>query len=330
MKMSYSARNKIIAASIPLFDGDECRKLYVFQNNFGVKCDPMTSELNQTIILSDGRALGYADLGDAQGRPVFLFHGQPGNRLFRHPDDSILSSSGIRLIIADRPGYGLSDYQHHRKLLDWPNDVVELADALGLDRFAVAGFSGGGPYAAACACKIPNRITMTGLVDSAPPMDAPEINREMPPPLRVNYFLARRAPSILKLVFALYWRHSRRKPEEFINLALKQSPPADREIISRPEMYAAMIEVWKENIRVDSRGYVQDVEILMNSWGFQLRDIATEIHLWQGEADANIPPTWARYMAKEIPNCKAMFFAKEGHFVLFARWKEIFQTLAGN
>lgn len=289
----------------------------------------MTNRTDQTIILSDGRKLGFAEYGDMKGSPIFFFHGQPGNRLFCHPDNSILLSLGVRLITIDRPGYGLSDYQPDRRLLDWTQDVVELADSLGFDRFPVLGFSGGGPYAAACAYKIPQWVTKAGLVDSAPPMIVPEINRKMPAPLRINYLLALHAPTILKLIFKVFWRYSRQRPEAFINLGLRQSPPVDREILSNPEIYAAMIKVWQENIRVDSQGYVQDIDILMKDWGFDLRDIETDVYLWQGEADVNIPSAWARYLSREISNCKSTFYANEGHFVLITHWKEIMQVLTG-
>lgn len=282
----------------------------------------------QTITLTDGRRLDYAEYGDLRGRPILFFHGQPGNRLFRYPDDGFLVASGIRLITIDRPGYGLSDFQPDRRLLDWHRDVVELADSLGLEGFAVLGFSAGGPYALACALQIPQHITKVGLVDSAPPMDAPEIRDLAPFPLRMNSFLARRLPAVLKLTFSAYWRYSRRNPEAFIRTAIRQSPQPDREILARPDLYAMLVEVWKENIRVDCLGYVQDVEILMRPWGFRLGDVTAEVHMWQGEADTNTPQAWARYMARELPHCQAAFFANEGHFALFTHWQAILQSMA--
>jgi pimeloyl-ACP methyl ester carboxylesterase len=157
-----------------------------------------------------------------------------------------------------------------------------------------------------------------------------EINREAPRLLRANYVLARRAPSVMKLMFRLFWWFSRRDPEAFIKMGLKQAPQADQGILSRPDVYAVGVETWQENIRVDSRGYAQDVEILMKDWGFRLRDIQAEVCLWQGEADINTPSAWAWYLAQEIPGCRATFFPNEGHFALFTHWGEIFQTLAGD
>ncbi len=99
----------------------------------------------KTLTLRDGRTLGYAEYGDPRGTPVFLCHGTPGSRLDRHPDETIATSLGVRLIVPDRPGYGLSSFQTGRSLLDWPADLDQLADSLGIGRFAVVGVSGGDP-----------------------------------------------------------------------------------------------------------------------------------------------------------------------------------------
>lgn len=122
------------------------------------------------ITLSDGRRLYYAEHGDSKGKPLFFFHGWPGSRLRSSFYDSIAKKLHIRIISPDRPGYGLSDYQENRTLLDYPDDIVELADALRIKKFAVVGVSGGGPYTAVCAYKIPERITKAGIVVGAAPM----------------------------------------------------------------------------------------------------------------------------------------------------------------
>jgi pimeloyl-ACP methyl ester carboxylesterase len=279
------------------------------------------------ITLSDGRILGYAEYGDFYGRPLFFFHGQPGNRLFRHPDEALATSLGVRLITVDRPGYGLSDFKPGRKLLDWPQDVSEFADALGIDKFAVLGFSAGGPYALACALQIPHLLTRVGIADSAPPMYLPEIHRSATGMLRNNLQLARHAPGVLRVVFKLFWAYSRRNPDAFLKMAQAQSSQMDKDIMSQPGFLSMLDEVWKENLRRDSRGYVQDVEILMNDWGFRLSEIQKEIYLWQGEDDVNTPAEWARFMAGELPHCIASVFPDEAHFAMLMYWKEVLLQL---
>src|SRR5688572_7771596 len=103
-----------------------------------------------SVRLRDGRTLAYAEYGTPQGRPLFWFHGTPGSRLqyIEFPESADL---GLRVIAVDRPGCGLSDRKAGRTVAEWPADVAELADALGVDRYYVAGASGGGPYSLACA-----------------------------------------------------------------------------------------------------------------------------------------------------------------------------------
>ena len=104
-----------------------------------------TDKTNQQIKLKDGRMLGYAEYGAPEGKPVFYFHGFPSSRLDwpLFDTDAIAARLNARIIAVDRPGMGLSDFKRARKLLDWPDDVIELADALQVDRFAVLGISGG-------------------------------------------------------------------------------------------------------------------------------------------------------------------------------------------
>ena len=99
---------------------------------------------NQTLILKDGRTFGYAEYGVSTGSPVFHFHGSGSSRLEKPASENILIRLDIRFISVDRPGHGLSDYQPERRLMDWPKDIMQLADHLGLEKFYVSGHSAGG------------------------------------------------------------------------------------------------------------------------------------------------------------------------------------------
>src|SRR5689334_602661 len=127
---------------------------------------------DKTIQLGNQRMLGYAEYGNLDGVPVFLFHGTPGSRLVLGEITTLAERLGIRLVVPERPGFGLSDFQPDRMILDWPDDVVELADRLTINRFGVIGVSGGGPYAAACAYKIPQRLTKVVMLSSPAPFNA--------------------------------------------------------------------------------------------------------------------------------------------------------------
>ena len=153
------------------------------------------------VILPDGRRLAYAEYGQPDGVPVFYFHGAPSSRL-----EPLLigyetwARFGLRIIAPDRPGMGQSDFQANRGFSDWPKDVVALADALGLGQFAVLGNSGGGPYVAVCAARIPERLSAAVIVSGGWRMDWPEAKNNMPFVNRLVMILAGKAPFLLRLL----------------------------------------------------------------------------------------------------------------------------------
>ena len=93
------------------------------------------------IDLADGRQIAYGERGVPDGIPLVSLHGLPGGT---HPigfDPAALEAAGVRVITPARPGFASSTRHEGRTLLDWGRDVGELADKLGIDRFALAGAS---------------------------------------------------------------------------------------------------------------------------------------------------------------------------------------------
>ncbi|MFW9904124.1 MAG: alpha/beta fold hydrolase [Candidatus Thorarchaeota archaeon] len=103
-------------------------------------------KLSQTITLKDGRILGYAEVGNLGDSTVFWFHGGGSSRFEIKFLEELAHQHKLSIIAPDRPGIGLSSFKKDRTLLDWPADIKELAENLGIDKFAVAGVSGGGLY----------------------------------------------------------------------------------------------------------------------------------------------------------------------------------------
>ena len=124
--------------------------------------------------------------------------------------------SGVRLIAIDRPGMGLSAFQPRRSFVDWPDDVVEVAATLGLDRFAVLGISGGGPYAAACAWKLADRLTGAGIVSSLAPFDVPGAIASMGRRNRLAFQLVRHLGVLRRILMARVARSVSRRPERIL------------------------------------------------------------------------------------------------------------------
>ncbi len=258
-----------------------------------------SSKRDQQIRLQDGRSLGYAEYGDPTGRPVLFFPGAPSSRLL-HPPEGTTTSLGARVIVVDRPGFGLSDFQKGRKLLDWPEDVIAFADALGIERFPVAGNSAGGPYAAACAFKIPERVTRAAIIAGLGPTDLAGVIEEMPRIRRAGVAVARRAPWLLRATLWLMGNPNR-NPERFFRRMASGNSAVDQEILSRPEIKKMLMENYREAMRAGVRGFAREAIILSSSWGFRLEDISIPVDVWHGEEDANVSLSAARHVANTIP-----------------------------
>ena len=219
------------------------------------------------IALPDARSLAYAEFGNPDGRPVLFFHGTPGYRLNPWTTDAELRSLGVRLIALDRPGVGRSTPRPDRRLLDWPEDVQVLADALALERFAVVGFSNGGPHAAACAYKLRSRVSGTALVAPMPPLHEPRALRELGAP-GWYYPLARRAPWILRAFFAGLAALARRNPARAERILLSGMSEPDRRLFARPEFEGRF---GADLAGAGSRGVVDDERLMPLPWGFEPR-----------------------------------------------------------
>lgn len=267
-----------------------------------------------TLHLCDGRTLGYTIYGKPTGSPLLYFG---SSRL----EAGILARSaelaGIRLIGIDRPGMGRSAFQENRRLLDWPADVIEVADHLQLDRFAVVGTSGGGPYALACAYAIPDRLTACGIISGVGP-------------IRVRFY--QRLPWLLipmMWVMSRFFRNEEQARSSLMRFT-RSWPEPDRNSLLAPSIRDLWATSLAEAFRQGARGLTYDTLLAEGRpWGFKLEDIAfPRVYLWHGEQDQDVPIAMGRAVADQLASCKATFYPEEGHLsVIVNHWEEIVTTL---
>jgi pimeloyl-ACP methyl ester carboxylesterase len=280
-----------------------------------------------TIKLSDGRTLSYAEYGDPAGTPLFYFHGFPSCHVEARIAGPAAERLGVRVIALDRPGFGRSDFKKGRTIGDWPDDVAEAADHLRIERFAVLGESGGGPYAAACARKIPQRLTRAAIVSGWGPVDKAEARAGLPWLSRFTLALWRRVPLFAYLTMWYLALVARWVPRLAVRMAWRGLPRPDRQIVEKPAMRSMMVDVLRDTFRRGSRGHAHETLLFARPWDFTLEDIATEVHLWHGDADETVPVSMGRYVAQTIPNCRATFVPGAGHFWIFEHFDEVLAKL---
>ncbi len=265
--------------------------------------NPSTS--GNSITLKDGRTLGFSEYGSLTGRPVLYFHGDPGSRFeARFLADEALRQ-GVRIIGIDRPGMGLSSYKKGRRLLDWPNDVVELADVLRIGGFSVVGFSAGSPYALACTYKLRDRVSTCGIVSGV---------GHLSPALSL---LARLLPWIMLPLIAKFF-DDLECAEKVLTFATRRWPEADKRALAIPDVRELVTASLLEAFRQGAKGASYEGVLLGRSWGFQLEQINLPVHLWHGERDNDVPVAWARRTAARLSRCEAVYYSGEGHISTIA------------
>ena len=277
------------------------------------------SRVNQHVTLSDGRKLGYNEYGPADGKPLFYFHGTPSSRIEwqMFGGEQLASQLHLRIISIDRPGMGLSDFQVGRHLLDWPTDIAALADELGIDHFAILAFSGGSPYAAACALAIPERLTSVGIVSGAGSFIEKEVADSINPMSRQFFDLSRDKPVRGRMMLRMMGAMAHYAPNRLIAQTMAALPESDQSVLKRPEVQQWYLQTMREAQRRGPRGAQHDTALMVSPWEFRPQEIKMVVHLWYGEADRDTPIAMGRSLAAAIPKSQAHFYPDDGHLSVF-------------
>jgi pimeloyl-ACP methyl ester carboxylesterase len=285
-----------------------------------------------TVQLRDGRKIGYVQYGDKSGVPVLFFHGTPGSRLVFLEDDETSKELGIRLISLDRPGFGLSTPKPNRSVLDWVNDVEEVADLLKLEKFSVIGVSGGGAYAAACAHQLPERVHTAALVSSTTPFINGRAPKTMMRANRIAFFLAKYVPWLLKASYRAQKKLIEEQPEKFMKQTKegnKHLNESDRQFIQTEEQLKSLVLHLGEAFRVSVDECVNEPVLLTKPWEFSQSDIQIPVDVWHGQNDLMAPFAEMDKWAKSIPHCETHYIPGAGHFLADDEktWKNILESI---
>jgi pimeloyl-ACP methyl ester carboxylesterase len=259
----------------------------------------------QSIQVSDGRTVMFAEWGDPDGAPVFALHGTPGCRLTRHPNEELVRSTGARVITYDRPGYGGSDRHAGRHVADCVPDIVAIADALGVDRFAIWGGSGGGPHALAVAALAGDRVRRALCAVGVAPFDAlgdawlegmdpgnvKEFGWALEGEERLADELTREDIKIRETVMV--------NPADIF--AEFDLPESDIAVLSREDFAAAIRESMLEQTRKGVWGWVDDDITFTKPWGFDPATISVPVRIEYGSADVLVPASHGEWLARTVP-----------------------------
>jgi pimeloyl-ACP methyl ester carboxylesterase len=274
----------------------------------------------------DGSVIAVEVAGERGGRPVLFCHGLADSRLSAQLFAPAADELGLRLVAPDRPGIGGTDPRGLRQLADWTEDAALVLDELAAGPVALLGISAGGPFAAACAARLPGRVRSLTLIA---PLGAPGWPTcGMAPGQRLALQAARRAPAFGGWFLGRLAVLARRSPWLFVRLATSELPGTDRRALAQPGMREAFLAGYTEAFRRGSRGVAQDLRVLMRPWGFELGSITVPASIHHGDADTTVPPQHARLFAAAIPGGQLQLHPGHGHFSILRAARQMLAPLA--
>jgi pimeloyl-ACP methyl ester carboxylesterase len=235
------------------------------------------------------------------------------------------------LIGIERPGTGLSSKHRHRRMLDWAVDVEGFLDVQDVDRFAVVGLSGGGPFVLACAAHLPSRMVAGAVLGGIGPTRgteaAPGYTRVLPPFEPILSHLSGAAGEVVS--FVLRPLTTTVSGPAFALYANVISPECDRPVLKRPDMKEAFLYDLTIAARTGVRAAINDLVLFGRDWGFRLSEIRVPIRFWHGDADMIVPLSHGVHQAGLVPDSGLTVVPGGGHFSGYETVEEVFHTLLG-
>lgn len=264
-----------------------------------------------------GRTLEVREYGDPAGRPIFFFHGLIGS----HHQASYVADRarerGLRIIAPNRPGVGASEYVVRASALEAVDDVEDLAELLGLDRFGVIGISGGTPYALAVLHRLGDRVDTVTILSGMGPARMRGALKGMDHRRRLLFELASRAPWLARRAFDQVGARFRDDPRRFLKALVRTWSIPDQRLFEREDVFDLFLKDLEQVFVQGNGGTGMAQELrLYRDFGFRLRSLPADkrVTLWQGLDDTIVPPEMAWRMTRALPNREARFIPG-GHFV---------------
>ena len=288
--------------------------------------------LAQTIILDDGRSLGYDDVGDPDGLPVLFVHGTPDSRRARHPDDAMAAELGVRLVAVDRPGFGLSSAHTAGTVGSFADDAMALADHLGVDSWRPFAWSAGSVYALAVAARHPERVVRVVVAAGLVPFEAYAVagilddadgGRWMVAELGEELGPAGLAEAAVEMIAPYPC------DEELAREHLMETADTARrsDLESIPGALDVLVAGLVDSVENGRAGLTRDLELQVEVPDVDWSEVTAPVHLVYGSRDSTTPPAFGEWWAERLRWAELEVVDDAGHLVALTHWAHLL-TLA--
>ncbi len=291
--------------------------------------------VRQSVIdTADGRQLEVFEAGSAVGPAIMVHRGTPGSGLLAPAWVEYAGQLGLRLVGFSRPGYSRSSRRAGRSVAQVVDDVVVVADALGLDKLATWGISGGGPHALACAALLPERVVAASCISGVAPYLAEGLDwTEGMGEANVEEFGLATGGNDGRLMAALEAAAEGMRaasPEQMVGEISSILSPED-EATMRGDFGLVVADQTRQGLAEGPFGMFDDDLAFVSPWGFDPASIRVPTQVWQGGEDLMVPAAHGAWLAARIPGAEAHLDPTLGHLTVVAtRISEVHRWLLGH
>lgn len=271
--------------------------------------------------LKDGRELEIADNGINSESAIVFHHGTPGHASSWTDWLESAATAGIRAIAYSRAGYGTSDRNPGRSVINVNSDIAQVLDAKNITKFVSIGWSGGGPHCLANTFEPRNvgAISLAGV--GAFGVDDLDFLEGMGPENHDEFGAALKGEAVID-----QWMNDNAGPmksvtgSDIIEAFGGLIGDADKAVLEGGEA-DAMAASMRSALAVSFDGWIDDDLVFVKKWGFELEAITKPVFLWQGDDDFMVPHAHSYWLEKHIPTATLTFKPGEGHISIGVKYR---------
>lgn len=268
----------------------------------------------EQLTLADGRVLDVRVSGPADGMPLVFHHGTPGSRAAFRGIERAAHARGLRVVTTSRPGYGGSTRLAGRAVVDVVSDTGAVLAAIGAERCLVAGWSGGGPHALACAARLDAAAAVLVIAGVAPyRAEGLEFLDGMGEENLTEFGAAAAGEQVLRPYLEEVGDQVKDATVAHIISSLDTLLPEVDVAVLTDEFGEDMAAAFREGLRVGIDGWLDDDLAFVEEWGFDLSEIDVPTSVWQGSEDLMVPFAHGRWLSTHVPGVSAHLEQGQGH-----------------
>ena len=276
----------------------------------------------------DGRRVGVWEYGSPDGFPVLAFHGNPACGMGFAAAHDAAARLGLRLLAPDRPGIGASSPSTAWTVRSYALTVDDLVAALGIERFAVWGYSGGGPYALACGSLLARKMSAVAITSGMGEIGVSARSRDFGVVDQAITWLSSRSPTSARFVLGAAAWGMNALPSAVLLASLPHCQSKEQaEARSAPDLLTLGKRTFAEAVRFGAQGMVADYAALSGRWNLDLGQIQPALLIFHGDQDGVVPVAHALDLARRVHGARLTIWTGAGHLAPLVRADEVLSAI---